>query len=205
MRTNIRLFTALAVIGICAVFLARGWDIVYFSVAMANGNSSEKRAGIIDKWAAAPGVASAALQVELREKINISDPKAANSRRETLSSILAIRPLSSLDWLSLAGMRLVTDQPMEEVLGSLELSMATGPREGYLMGERGLFGISLWERLSPELKSRVAVDLAAGNRSEIGKIRAVLSTKPVRVRDELRKALLGTGLSPKEIEQQLGL
>ena len=49
------------------------------------------------------------------------------------SSILSIEPLSSLDWLSLSGMQLVTDQPMEQVLGSLELSMLTGPNEGYVM------------------------------------------------------------------------
>ena len=102
------------------------------------------------------------LQAELTEKIDISDQKAANSRREVLSSILSIEPLSSVDWLSLSGMQLVTDQPMEQVLESLELSMLTGPNEGYVMAERGIFGVSLWERLSPDLKRRVADDLAAG-------------------------------------------
>jgi hypothetical protein len=118
--------------------------------------------------------------------------------------MLSIKPLSSVDWLSLSGVQFVTDQPMQQVLDSLELSMVTGPNEGYLMWDRGIFGVSIWEHLSSDLKSRVAVDLAAGNRSEIGKIRAVLSTKPVRVRDELREALLGAGLAPKEIEQRLG-
>ena len=56
-------------------------------------------------WTAVPDVASAALQAELREEINISDPKAANSRRETFSSILSIKPLSSFGWLSLSGLR----------------------------------------------------------------------------------------------------
>ena len=156
------------------------------------------------QWTAAPDVASAALQAELREKINTSDPKAANSRREALSSILSIKPLSSVDWLSLSGMQLVTDQPMEQVLESLKLSMLTGPNEGYLMAERGIFGVSLWESLSPDLKRRVAIDLAAGEISGNEKIRAVLSAEPERVRNELREALLATGLSPKEIEQRLG-
>ena len=102
------------------------------------------------------------MKAELREKIDISDPKAANSRREALSAILSIEPLSSVNWLSLSGMQLVTDQPMEQVLESLELSMVTGPNEGYVMADRGIFGVSLWERLSPELKRRVAADLAAG-------------------------------------------
>ena len=131
--------------------------------------------------------------------------KAANSRREALSSILSIKPLSSVDWLSLSSVQFVTDQPMEQVLGSLELSMVTGPNEGYVMSERGIFGVSIWESLSPDLKSRAAIDLViAAARSEYRKIRAVLSTKPEWVRNELREALLATGLSPKEIEQRLG-
>ena len=137
MRANIRLWTAIAMIGICGFSVARGWGIVHFSLAMANIDLSEKRAEVINTWTAAPDVASAALRAELREKIDISDPKAANSRRETLSSILSIKPLSSVDWLSLSGMQLVTDQPMEQVLGSLKLSMITGPNEGYVMADVG--------------------------------------------------------------------
>ena len=48
---------------------------------------------------------------------------------------------------------------MEQVLGSLKLSVLTGPNEGYVMAERGIFGVSLWESLSPDLKSRAAIDL----------------------------------------------
>ena len=43
-------------------------------------------------WSFVPDVASAALQAELREKIDISDQKAADSRREALSAILSIEP-----------------------------------------------------------------------------------------------------------------
>ena len=185
MRADIRLWTAIALIGICGFSVTRGWGIVHFSLAMANIDSSEKRDEIINTWSSVPEVASAALQAELREKIDISDQKAANSRREALSSILSIKPLSSVDWLSLSGVQLVTDQPMEQVLGSLELSMLTGPNEGYVMAERGIFGVSLWESLSPDLKRRVATDLAAGEIIGSEKLRAVLSAQPERVRNEL--------------------
>ena len=128
-----------------------------------------------------------------------------------LALILSIKPLSSFDWLSLSNMQLAMDQPMEDVLASLKLSMLTGPNEGYVMAERGVFGVSLWESLSPDLKSRVARDLVLAlfprNRIEgeaSGKLRAVLSAKPERVRKELREALLTTGLSPEKIEQKLG-
>lgn len=204
MRADIRLWTAIALIGICGFSVTRGWVIVYFSFAMATPNSSEKRDEIINSWSSVPEVASAALQAELREKIDISDQKAANSRREALSSILSIKPLSSVDWLSLSGWQLVTDQPMEQVFGSLELSMVTGPNEGYVKAERGIFGVSLWLRLSADLKRRVATDLAAGEIIGNEKLRAALSAQPTRVRNELQAAMLATGLSPNEVERRLG-
>jgi hypothetical protein len=204
MRADIRLWTAIALIGICGFSVTRGWVIVHFSFAMANPDSSEKRDEIINSWSSVPEVASAALQAELRKKIDISDQKAANSRREALSSILSIKPLSSVDWLSLSGWQLVTDQPMEQVFESLELSMVTGPNEGYVKAERGIFGVSLWLRLSADLKRRVATDLAAGEIIGNEKLRAALSAQPARVRNELQAAMLGSGLSPNEVERRLG-
>jgi hypothetical protein len=205
MRADIRLWTAIALIGACGFSVTRGSAIVHFSLAMANVDSSEKRDEIINTWSFVPEVASAALHAGLTKEIDISDQKAANSRREVLSSILSIEPLSSLDWLSLSGVQLVTDQPMGQVLGSLELSMLTGPNEGYVMADRGIFGVSLWESLPPELKRRVAVDLAVGEVAVVlnGKFKAVLSAKSEPVRNELRAALLATGLSPQEVERRL--
>ena len=40
--------------------------------------------------------------------------------------------------------------------------MLTGPNEGYIMADRGIFGVSLWESLPPDLKRRMAIDLAVG-------------------------------------------
>ena len=202
MRADIRFWTAIAFIGICGFSITRGWSIVHFSLATANIDVFENLAEVFNPWTAVPEVASAALQAELKEEINISDPKAANGRRETFSSILSIRPSSSLGWMSLSGLQWVTHQPMERVLGSLRLSMLTGPNEGYAMTERGIFGVSLWESLSPDLKRRVVLDLAGAEMNE--KFRTVLSAQPAKVRNELREALLATGLSPKEIEQRLG-
>jgi len=204
MRTNIRFWTAIAMIGICTLSIGRGVSIVHFSLAMTNIGSSESRAETIHTWAAIPGIASAALQSELSEKINPSDLKAANSRREALSAMLSIKPLSSMDWLLLSGMQLITDQPMDQVFGSLMLSMMTGPNEGYVMWERGMFGVSLWEDLSPDLKRRAAMDLTAGEIPDNGKFGAVLSTKSKGVQNELRTAILATGLSAKELERRLG-
>src|SRR5262249_59931801 len=69
MRANIRFWTALIVIVICAFSVVRGASIVRFSLAMAT-IGSESRAEIIGTWATVPGVASTALQSKLQEKID---------------------------------------------------------------------------------------------------------------------------------------
>jgi hypothetical protein len=210
MRADIRLWTAIALIGICGFSVAQGWRIVHFSLVTMNIDSSEK-SEITSTWSVVPGLASTALRAGLTDAIDPSDPKAANRRREALSAILSIKPSSSTDWLALSAMQLVTDQPIEQVLESLKLSMLTGPNEGYVMGERAVFALSLWEDLSPDLKSHVAIDLGPvifppipAEAAKWGKFQAVLATKSEWVRNELRTALIATGLSPKEIKQSLG-
>jgi len=212
MRVDIRLCTAIAIIAIGGLSLVQGWKIARFSLTVGSNESSEKGIGNNKRSAAIPSITSTALQADLADEIDASDLQAANRRREALSSILAVKPLSSIHWLLLSGMQLITERPMEQVLESLELSVVTGPNEGYVMIERGIFGVSLWEDLSRDLKSRAALDLGPliyartpeeGAKGE--KFQAVLETKPESVRNELRKALVATGILPNEIEQRLGL
>src|SRR5262249_42396629 len=109
MRADIRLWAAIAMIVICGFSIAQGWRIVQFSLATVNIDASENRTGTLNKWTAVPGLASVALHADLTDQINPSDLEAANRRREALSLILSIEPLSSVHWLSLSGMQLVTD------------------------------------------------------------------------------------------------
>jgi hypothetical protein len=203
MYADIRLWTAIVVIGICGFAVSRGIGIVRFSLAMASVNSPEMRAEMANTWSSTSDVASTALQADLTYQINPSDRKAADRRRDEISSIILIRPMSSYYWLSLSGLQLITDQPMEQVFDSLEMSMLTGPNEGYVMADRRIYGVSLWQRLSPDLKRRAAVDMAVGEITD-GKFLAVVSAQPEEVRKELREALLATGLSPKEVKERLG-
>jgi hypothetical protein len=205
MGVNIRSCTAIMMIAVCVFAVARGFSIVHFSRVKMEIGSAENRAENIQSWTTVAGLASAALQSQLVQRIDRSDLKAANSRRDALAAILSNKPLSSSDWLSLSGMELMTDQPMEQVRGSLMLSMVTGPNEGYTMTERAMFGVSLWEDLSPDLRRHVINDLAAGEIPESSKIRAVIDPKSPAVRDELRNSLIATGLSPKEVDRRLGL
>jgi hypothetical protein len=201
----IRFCTAITIITLCAFALVRGLDIVQFSRVKIEVGSAENGPERMQSWATVTGLGTAALQSQLVPSIDPSDLKAANSRRETLAAILSIKPMASNDWLGLSGMQLMTDQPMDQVLGSLMLSMMTGPNEGYTMTDRGIFGVAVWEDLSADLRRHVINDLAAGEIPESGKIRAVFAAKSSAVRDELRTSLLATGLSPKQVDRRLGL
>ena len=212
MRGSIRLATAIVLMGICGFSVALGWTIVRFSAAIMDVEFPEKRVEIAKTWGTTPGIAATALRNVLADKINIADQKAANEQREALAAILSIKPLSSRDWLSLSGVQLVTDQPMDDVLESLKLSTLTGPNEEYVMVERGIYGVSIWELLSPDLKRRVANDFlpllfprSPVEGVEAGKFQALVSAQPQRVRKELREALLAAGVSPNDIQQKLGL
>jgi hypothetical protein len=204
MLANIRLWTATLLIAVCAFSVVWGYRIAQFSLAMSVG-VGEVQAETLDRRAAIPGVAAVALESQLSKKLDPADLQSGNRQREVLAKILAIRPLASIDWMSLAAMQLLTDQPMEQVLGALMLSTVTGPNEGYVMADRGMFSVSLWEDLSPDLRRHVATDLALGEMPDNAKFRAILAAKSAAVQDELRKAMLATGLSPKEVERRLGL
>jgi hypothetical protein len=205
MRLDIRLWTAIAVIGFCGFAVMRGWNVLHFSVAMANIESSERRAEAARAWTGFSGVASAAVKTELEDKVDQSDWKASNKRLDDLSALLTLKPVSPIDWLSLSRQELLTAQPRAQILASLLLSWVTGPNEGYVMPDRGAFGLSLWEVLPPDLRKRVVADLARVEITESGNFKTVVSTKPEAVQKEIRAGLLALGLPPKEVERRLGL
>jgi len=211
MRVDLRLWTSVVTIAICGFAIARGLGVVHFSIAVANIDSPEKRAEIVKAWGSAPNVASAALRADLNTQIDPSDQKANNRRRQTLSSLVSIKPMSSYSWLWLSDLQLITDQPMEQVFDSLELSTLTGPNEGYVLGERAVYAVSLWQRLPADLKRHAALDVASmmfprtpAEGAELDKLRAVVVTEPDWVRNEQREAVVATGVSPEEVEKQLG-
>jgi hypothetical protein len=211
MRADIRSLTAVVLIGIFGFAIARGFGIVHFSIAMASVDTPEQRAEIATAWRSVAEVAPTALRADLTDQVDPANQKAADHQRETFSTLVSIKPMSSYSWLSLSGLQLITDQPMEQVFDSLELSMLTGPNEGYVMGERAVYAVSLWQRLPADLKNHAALDVASmmhtrtpAEGQEVGKLQAALATQPDWVRDELRQAVVATGVTPQEIQKQLG-
>jgi len=102
----------------------------------------------------------------------------------------------------LSGLQLSTNQPIETVVETLKLSMLTGPNEGEVMAERGIFGLSVWDALPAHLKDRTVTDLVVGTVSSARtKLETALSAETEKVRSELRTRLIAEGLSPKDLEQ----
>jgi hypothetical protein len=200
MRAQIRFCTAIVVIGICGFAAVWGWNIAHFSLAMMNVDSSKKRTEA-GAWASVAGIAATARHAQMKDKIDPSDVTAANEQLEALSAFLSVKPLSPYHWVLLAHMEFATAQRMDDVLDALTLSALTGPNEDYVMVERAIFGLSVWEDLPADLKRRVVLDLAAEKDPGNPNFRAVRSSKPQRVRNELRAALLADGMPPKDVER----
>ena len=186
-----RILAAFAIIGLCALALLRGWDIVRFSVAEANLGSDENRSKTLHPWLNVPGLAFAARQSALSAVVEWSDKSAAIRRRDEQMEILAVRPLSPDYWLLLSDMRLVTGEDPNKVVQALDISALIGSNEGYLMDQRGMFAVSIWEMLPLEAKQRGARDIAAIKLSDIqkGRFREILSEKSDSVREDIKHNL----------------
>jgi hypothetical protein len=203
-----RLLTALCVVALCAVAVSGGWKIVRF--ANARAAAPEHRADAVRPWTTVPGVASEALAASLSNMTDAADAAAARNRGDVLGAILEVRPLSSRTWLSLAGMRLVSGDAYEHTLAALAMSSLTGPNEGLVMLERGIFGLLQWELLPKEFRTRTITDLAGAisgstvQDSAIAPAKGVLAVKPGDVRLEIAGLLRAQGLATNDLAR-LGL
>ena len=209
-RTWVRLLTAVVILGLCSFTIVRGWSIVRFVDARARFAAHETEVEQIRAWDKAPGLRDAALQISLTKIADTNDANGASKRIDDLSALLSVRPLSSVDWLSLSGMRLIAGQNETEVLSALEMSWVTGPNEGSIMLQRGVFGILLWETLPPHAHRRVIDDVAGAilgtplGDSELNAVKNVLSEKSVDIRQEIA-GLMQAGSVPVTQLARLGL
>lgn len=193
------LLTVLAVVGVCAPTMGRGWDFMRYERA-------EMTPEALRPWFDVPGVAFASRDYALPEIDVSDDSQKARERRENVTDILTIRPLSSEYWLSLAKLRQFTGEPSGKVLEALTLSALTGPNEDYMLAGRGVFGVSQWENLPAEFRERAAADLTATPLSDRNAtlLRENLAQKSQTTRQEIRLALQAHGLAAAQLSR-LGL
>jgi hypothetical protein len=195
-----RVLTAVAIIALCLFAALRGWSIAQF--AHAEGISS--RSDDLRGWVGVPGVTSTALQAVLAQ-VAVSGVEAARRRAERLTALVSVRPLSSEEWLSLAEMRLVDREPQKAVQSALFMSSITGPNEDYLMWQRGLFGLLIWQSLPAEALRQTIRDFAGALRGvplgerEITAAKNLLGAKSEKARSEISHLLQTEGLSSTEL------
>src|SRR5689334_3883267 len=99
-----RLLTTLVIVGLCGFALLRGWQVATFAVAQASAPSTvAAKAADLLEWQDVPGVANRAIKASLALTASVASPIEAQRRADGLARLLALRPLASGDWLSLAG------------------------------------------------------------------------------------------------------
>lgn len=192
-----RMLVAIAIIGLCGLAVLRGSDIVRFSIAEALLNSDANRYDALRPWLNVPGLSYSARISALSTVNDWIDKSAVVARRDQEIEILAVRPLSADFWLLLADMRQIAGDDPSNVVEALAMSTLIGRNEGYLMAERGLFAMSIWEMLPAEAKLRGARDLAAVQLSDIQKerLQTLLSDKSENIREDIQSNLKTVGLS----------
>jgi hypothetical protein len=184
-----RLLTACCVVALCAFAIFRGWSIVRFADAEARIASHERGIDAIRPWIGTPGLTGTALHTSLTYLANSTDIEEARKRAVDLTTLLAVRPLATMDWLSLAGMRLVRSEP--GALAALTMSSVTGPNEGAVMVQRAIFGLLEWETLPADARRRTIADLAEVISADVAADGAmttaknILRTKSPEMRSEI--------------------
>jgi hypothetical protein len=207
---GVRFLITFAILAFCSLAIVRGWNIVGFVDARAHFGAHETGVEEIRSWDKVPGLRDAARQASLTKIADMTDADGARKRADDLSGLLSVRPLSPANWLSLSGMRLVAGQNEKEVLSALEMSWVTGPNEGPIMLQRGIFGVMLWEVLPPDARKRVIDDLAGAilgtptDDRELNMVKNVLSTKSLDIREEIASLMRAENVSATRLAR-LGL
>ena len=180
--------TALLILALCVPAIINGWHILRFSWAEANGQDTRR-------WAGVSGLTFSALESSLTALTDTEDKAQVAKRRDQITEVLSMRPLAAEYWLTLAEIRLLGGEGLTKALDALTLSALTGPNEGYLIAQRGIFGVSYWEILPAEIRNRAAADLAARRLSDRNaeRVRSILTGKIPDVRQQIRAALQARG------------
>jgi cytochrome c-type biogenesis protein CcmH/NrfG len=140
----------------------------------------------------------------------VPGPSDLAARIEALSRQLGVRPLSSSDWLALAGMRVAAGAPEDAVASELRMSYLTGPNEAPVMFRRGVFGLLQWQSLPETVRADTIRDLAGvldeatATDARLDVIKGVIAAKPADARSQIA-AMLGSEQVPAARLVRIGL
>jgi hypothetical protein len=201
--SGMRWLTAVFVIGVSALGLSGGWAIIGFALADSvvdpKVGPTDNQIEAVRPWSGVSGLGFYARDSYVTGIADPADEVKARKRRDDLMDILSVRPLSSKYWLWLAE---ANAEDPGKLTDALKMSVATGANEGFIMGRRGLFGLSAWEVLPTELRKRAVTDVVANPKplsiEQTSWLREEMAQKTETVRNDIIKALRAQGLASKD-------
>ena len=200
--STVRVLTALCIVGACTLVIARGLDLARFSFVYSQLDDKEvDLSSALAVWKNDSGVGIVAREAILPVVETWDEKEKTEARRQGLTELLAVKPLSSGYWLSLARMRLATRQDLESVAKAMDMSVLTGANEGSLMWQRATFDLMFWNFLPHSVRARAALELHEDSLSaeQAASIRLILSEKSDQERREIRNLFQSRGGSKKLI------
>jgi hypothetical protein len=193
-----------------ALLQVRVDNVILLSARQEKGQVSTKASelgDVLSNWHNVAGVRSDAASASIAIK-RLTSPITLRSLEPDAISILTVRPMAAQAWALLAGTRLLSGQPIEKAASALQTALMLAPNEDNLIAERLVYGLIMWEHLSPSAKERIALDLSivgeGGVAADIEKARIVIAEKNKAVRDDIR-ARLDNGVNRKALVDKLRL
>jgi hypothetical protein len=205
MRGPLRLLTLVAICAVSIPAAFRGASIAHFAVTQIRVSGGSDGMEALRGWRDTNGVAAAARDPALLGAA--TDQEALARQKNALKDYLAVKPLSPFRWLALADAELSSGGPIDVTIRDYEMSVITGPYEGYLMSRRAMLGLLLWEKLGPDERIGAARDLALGDfsPSQMLVVKGILGAKTKETRDSVRFQILQVeGLQANRLDR-LGL
>lgn len=194
-------------IGVYALVIWKGIELSRFAFIKqrADSISSHSRQDIekistqandleksLSDWQSVRGVESDAAFASIAMKRALSPTPSLNLEPEAIS-VLKVRPMSAQAWALMAGTRLVHGQPVEKVASALQTALMLAPNEDDLIADRLIYGLIIWEYLTPSAKDRISADLMLvgqlGETAELQKVRTIVAQKDLAFRKDIRGRL----------------
>jgi hypothetical protein len=193
-----------------AIFLAglvvahSGARLVVFAQGAEPVGESELRS-FATNWKNETGVADSVRRM-WRVIVSADTPDDHAAIEAATSEIVENSPTSDITWQELAEVRLARGASMDSALAAFRMSQLVGSHEGNSMIQRAIFGLEHWAML-PQADRRIVVrDLVTTTEDNPTRLRyrAILAAKSQVERDDIRAAVMASGLATPQATEALG-
>lgn len=157
-------------------------------------------------WKNESGVANWVRTLSLAD-VRAETPDDSPAIEAAIAQILEISPTDT-EWADLAEVRLARGVSMASVLAAFQMSSLTASHSGRAMVQRAAIGLEHWTELPQSDQHTVAHDIAlsmaGGYYHPELRYREILAAKSQGERDDVRAALVASGLAPTDVVKVVG-